>query len=521
MSKFKKFIPWLIAGAIVLLAIGIPFIASARNARASEPVDSASVTTVSVTDTIEASGAIEAQPYADLAWKTSGTVETVHVRVGDVVQAGEILMSLQAVSAPANIIAAQSDLVKAQENLEDIKYSRLQTAQSLDALDEAQRRLDELNIAAAEESSNAQYRLEQARETYDDAVRDRQKMDYAHSTDELTIEKARVDFLLAEDDYLSALKEYNKVSSKNPTNLKRVMALNRLVTARDRMDHAFDTYNWYIQDYSAEDIAQADADVAVAKAALDSALAEWERLKDGASEATIQLAEAGLEDAQTAWEEVKEGPNESDLVAAQAAVDAAQATVNSLYIISPFGGEVLAVEQHPGDVVSTGSQAITLADRSNLFIDALVDEADIAWITLGDPAVVTSDALPGVTLKGEVTLINPVGETISGLVKFPVRIQLQPLDQAIPLGATADVTILVSEVRSALAVPISAIQNDADGEFVQLVSADGSSQRLAVVSGDLVGDLVVVMGDLAAGDLVSTDNQNASGFQAPNPFGGE
>jgi multidrug efflux pump subunit AcrA (membrane-fusion protein) len=67
-------------------------------------------------------------------------------------------------------------------------------------------------------------------------------------------------------------------------------------------------------------------------------------------------------------------------------------------------------------------------------------------------------------------------------------------------------------------VPITAIQNDAQGEYVLVLQSDGSTQRVAVVSGAIVDDLVVVSGDLQVGQRVSTDR--ASSFNAPNPFGG-
>ncbi|MEP6896074.1 MAG: hypothetical protein ABI986_10745, partial [Chloroflexota bacterium] len=48
------------------------------------------VVALSVAETIEASGSLAAQPYAALNWKTTGVVEKVNVKAGDIVNSGDI-----------------------------------------------------------------------------------------------------------------------------------------------------------------------------------------------------------------------------------------------------------------------------------------------------------------------------------------------------------------------------------------------------------------------------------------------
>lgn len=238
------------------------------------------------------------------------------------------------------------------------------------------------------------------------------------------------------------------------------------------------------------------------------------------AENDLALKTAELQDAQNDYDRLKDGPNADDIMAAQAKVDAAQSTVDSMSIIAPFDGTVLYVESQPGDLVTTGESALYAADMNRLYVEAQVDESDVANVKVGQQVEVTLDALPGVTLTGSVSAINPVGEEISGLVKYTIRLDLDKLDDELftPLGTTANVTIHVSDATAALAVPITTIQNDANGEFVMLVQSDGTTRRVDVVSGAIVDDLVVVTGDLQAGDRVQVNN--ASSFNAPNPFGG-
>jgi multidrug efflux pump subunit AcrA (membrane-fusion protein) len=80
------------------------------------------------------------------------------------------------------------------------------------------------------------------------------------------------------------------------------------------------------------------------------------------------------------------------------------------------------------------------------------------------------------------------------------------------------VIIQTKAASATLAVPISAIQNDSNGEYVWVIQTDGSSARVDVVSGSIVGDVVVVTGDLKEGDRLQL--VNTSSFDAPNPLKG-
>jgi len=153
-----------------------------------------------------------------------------------------------------------------------------------------------------------------------------------------------------------------------------------------------------------------------------------------------------------------------------------------------------------------------------LYVETQVAESDVADVKVGQKADITLDALTGAAFTGKVTQINPVGEVVSGLVKYTVHIDLdKATDRSfIPLGTTANVVVHVKDATASLAVPITTVQNDSQGEYVLVVQGDGSTKRVEVVSGAIVGDLVVVTGDLKVGEHVQSNQQ--SSFNAPNPF---
>jgi len=494
-NQIKSLIPWLVTTATVIAAAALYFQPSSIPARQASPADSALVTTLEVTETVDASGYIQANSYASLAWKTAGTVEKVYVQAGEHVKAGDTLLSLQANSAAASVIAAEADLRSAQ-----LQLNALQNP------DGEARALAQVNLASAYAAWNT------LRKDLSDALS-------AHSTggdsrkyDTLTEAQADLDstldaYALSADPasqwyYWTARSQALQVAGDYDFAALTVRLRSRLdPDDADLIDDIISAQSAY--ETAAIDFVSSLEDYETA-VAINNSLATYQ-----------QSSEKLLSASQDAYEKLV-AANPQDLAAARARVSAAQATLDTLKIVAPFDGEVLAVEQHPGDIVAAGSPALILADRTSLYIDLQVDEADIARVVPGSLAAISIDTLSGQTLTGAVTWINPVGANTSGLVKYAVRIELAPAKEPLLLGATADVTIQVGGAQNALAVPASALQNDSTGEYVEVLDADGRARRVAVESGVEAGSLVVVRGDLNPGERVKARYQN--GVQAPNPL---
>jgi hypothetical protein len=164
-----------------------------------------------------------------------------------------------------------------------------------------------------------------------------------------------------------------------------------------------------------------------------------------------------------------------------------------------------------------------MANLDHLYIETQVSESDIASLKAGNPVTVTLEAVPGLELTGQVAAISALGEVDStGSVQYTLRIDIDTVaeDVFLPLGSTANLTIQVKEAAASLAVPITVIQNDAQGEYVLVVQADGSTKRVDVVTGTIAGDLVTVTGDLQEGDSLTISQNNGMPGGGSGPFGG-
>ncbi len=421
----KKTRYWVIGLVVVVVAAVVLISFNSAHASSTAAMPTGMVTTLNIAQTVQASGALAAQPSASLNWNTGGIVDQVNVKPGDLVTAGTVLMQLKTSSVSSSILSAQSDLVTAQQNL--------QNAQTSTAL------------------AQAIINLKTAQDNYNKAV-----------------------------DYLNFLENSLKVPQTETRSF--------LVTHRNM---------WMF--------------VNKTKTFKGPAPQDW--IVNAQND--LALKKGQLEDAQNAYDRLKAGASSSTVAAAQAQVDAAQATVDSMSIIAPFDGEVLFINSQPGDTVSSGTLAVNMADLTHLFVDAQVDESDVANVKVGNPVTATLDAVPGVTLTGKVAQVNPVGTVVSGLVKYTARVAFDATDAnlSLPLGTTANVSIQTKPASATLAVPVAAIQNDSQGEYVWVLR-NGTPRRVNVVGGQIVGNLVAVTGNLKAGDVVEL------GQVSNNNFGG-
>src|SRR5512141_1915474 len=125
-SKGRKALYWIAGLLVVVLIAGFAYTRLSRprvrtfqsGANATAQVTRSKVVMLDLTENVQASGSLQAQPSASLAWNTGGVVDTINVKAGDHIKAGDVLMKLKTSSVDASIISAQSDLLTAQKDLQ-------------------------------------------------------------------------------------------------------------------------------------------------------------------------------------------------------------------------------------------------------------------------------------------------------------------------------------------------------------------------------------------------------------------
>jgi HlyD family secretion protein len=82
-----------------------------------------------------------------------------------------------------------------------------------------------------------------------------------------------------------------------------------------------------------------------------------------------------------------------------------------------------------------------------------VDEIDIGPVAVGQRVSVTLDALPGISLGGQVDRIAKTAQFDSGIAAYNVTVQLDPTEAPLRVGMTANVDIVTERREDILLVP--------------------------------------------------------------------
>lgn len=250
-----------------------------------------------------------------------------------------------------------------------------------------------------------------------------------------------------------------------------------------------------------------------------------------------QNADKAVADAQdnlTAAEQAltNAGPGSPDLelkqqqvASAQAALDEALATPGNATMVAPFDGIVSAVNIVAGQTVSAGTVAIEIVDPSVVEVSATVDEIDVPQVQVGQKVTISLDALPNDEFSGVVSTISILGNSQSGVVSYPVTINLTvPSGVQLRQGMSATATITTQEVDNVLLVSSTAISGSSSTNPTVTVMVNGVPEVRAVKVGQSNGTSTQVVSGLNAGDMVvvtstSTSTSSTSSSSSRGGFG--
>jgi len=462
---------------------------------------------------VSATGVVRPVQSALLLWQVPGTVESVSVKTGDKVSAGQALASLEQTSLPRALILAGADLVEAQRALDDVLQSQTHQAQAQQAVQQAEQALeDALSPQAAQASAFKAYA--QAQKAVESAQRNLDILQTPASP--RAIDAAQATLLLWENALKSTRQEIEHVNNK----LKNASATNMTGESRDLYEallldlaqklvkyqrlyeDAQLRYQSLLQPPDQHDLEVARADLALAQAQLVHAQHEQERLKDGADPADIAVLQAQLDDARRLADRLKDGPDPDEVAAARARLAADQAALDMARQTAPFDGVITAVDVQPGDIVSAGAQAFRLDDLTALLVELKVSEVDVNRIQVGQAATLTFDGVPGVTYAGVVAEVPAVGDLVDGLVSFRIKVAVSDADSRVRPAMTASAAIVVAELKDALLIPAQSVRFLA-GQRVAYVLRDGQPVPVQVTLGlASAGEVQVLEGNLQPGEAV-------------------
>jgi multidrug resistance efflux pump len=336
----------------VVILIGLGLLAAACSGGAAATPTAEAIPTVIADSTIIAEGRLEPLHYAEIAFNSNGRVSDVLVEEGQAVKEGQELIHLGDVS-DTQYAAAQLELVSAQKALNDLAN------------------------AAGTDLAQAVIDLKQAKEDFDRA-----------------------------ENYLDYLQNADKVPQTE----------NRSYLVQTWRGYEYRTKTKHFKGPAPQDwIVEAENDLALKRAELESAQRTYDRLKGGADAEQLAVLEARLH--------------------------AAEAGLAAFSVVAPFDGVVADLPARLGGSINAGQSAVTLADFSEWLVKTTdLTEIDVVALEEGQPVIVTLDALPEAELTGAILSIGQTYAENQGDIVYEVTILLDETHPAMRWGMTAAVT---------------------------------------------------------------------------------
>lgn len=532
------------AGAVVLVAAG-GGVALAVGASDDGRYRTATAERASVEQVIDTVGTIASANRRDASFSVAGTVADVLVTVGQDVGAGDVLATLDTQALQDEVERAQADLAAAQQQLSDhldaqtssdstpSTSSPTTSADTDEPADDPTAPADPadpaVERAAAEVRAAQQALLDQYRPTADALTASGESVSTSQATCAAFLAVVAGD--VETPDPAPTATEPPATDPTDPTD------------ATDATDApATDEPSTEEPDPTAVEQALADC-----QAALTGAL-DAQTATDAEQQALLTLAAALDEAVQTLQDAVAQSSSRSStttpstsspstdtpstetpssstqspsgpdtattvtaatIVADQAAIDLAEANVALAQsrlpfatLTSPIAGTVAAVSLAPGDPVTASSTTavVTVLGPDGYTVTTSVPLTSIDIVTVGQTARVTTPSTD-TTLTGTVSSIGILDTSTTADPAYTVELAVDPTDEKLYDGASAQVRITVAGADEVLTVPTSAVHVDGTTATVQVL-ADGAPTEVTVTRGAVGAERTEITDGLAVGDEV-------------------
>ena len=383
----------------LLFILGACLLAACSAMQPSAPVPpTPTLTPIDVSNSaIVAEGKIVPKDSVKLSFASSGQVEEVLVKKGDLIHSGDVIARLgNRKQLEAAIIAAEQELLAAQQAYNAL-FDNLPTAQN-----------------------QALQALNQARPAEHDA--ENHLTGISGSASQADIDTASAQVVFARNALDTAEKNYAPYSGRPENDLNRARLQIALSNARKAYDAAVRKYN-----------------------SLVGTVNDFDRKQ---SQTNLLIAQNNLKLAQDTYDKLQKGPDPDEVAAAKARIGTAQAqlasskdSLNNLELRATIDGTVVDLNLKAGEFVAPGTPVISLVDFSQWYIETdNLTELEVVNVAVGQGASIVPDALPEVQLTGKVESISNVFEEKQGDVTYTTRILIDNTDPRLRWGMTAVVT---------------------------------------------------------------------------------
>lgn len=494
-----------VAAAAVLVAVIVP--RRSRSASADLAYTQEKLGRRDIVNVYDGSGTINAADSYTVKSLVTGTVLTADFELGDSIEKGDILYTIDISDVENNLASAQLSVEQAQRNYDDIA--------------------DMQNVRTRISGEVSSFAVAAG-----DAVQAGQTVATIRDTSVMLL---AVDFPAAEAQSFVA----GQAAQVMPdTTFETLNGTIRSVSGADPSgDASLMTCTVTIAVPNAGSLTTAQAAVAQVNgvSSLNSAHFTYQREETVVAAASGTVSELCVKEGSTVRQDDvilritgkdldKQTKNAADsLRAAELQMSSAEKTISHYTIDAPISGTIVDKKVKAGDKLSANDTAMqnlcTIYDMSHLEMKLNVDELKIRSLEVGQEVDITADAVPGETYKGVISSILVAGTTANGSTSYPVTVRIDDMGELLP-GMNATAKITTASVKNVLALPNAALVR---GSYV-LVTKDSPSAANAetsmtapdgyvyvkVTTGISDDDYIEVKSGLQEGDTIAYDNSSVS-----------
>ena len=467
-KRHKKFTALLVVLALAA-AIVLRFLPQKGAAQGSTVsfVRTTTLQKTSLENSVSTTGTVESANVSTVTTDLKYTVKSVNVQVGDTVQAGDVICTLDTEDL-------EKQIERAKESLTD------QTEQTQEAYDKALKSYNE------------------AKKDYDDAVTaaDDAEDDYYDSWDDLNAAVNQVSALQAE--YDRAEKELSDALS----------AYNAALTAYGAgSPEALAAETTYKEKQGAVQTAQADLQNAQSITgyqslvqAKDQAVAAWAQSKTAKEQAEKQL--------ETASDNLDTAKKNLDKSGSSDTLKDLQEQLTKCTLTAETSGTVTSLNATVGSICS--DTVATIQDTNDLKVAVTIQEYDVPNVSIGMKARITSDATDG-EISGTLTQVSPTATAATSATAagqgssstsgtFSAEVSVDGASSGLLIGMNANVEIVQSTTDNVFVVPYDAVGTEADGTKYVMVKtggegADATFEKVTVTTGAENDYYIEISGD--------------------------
>ena len=506
----KKLPGWVIVpiiAGVAVAGIGISaLVGGGENKSAAQNLSVVEVKKESIKEVYNSSGTIESENTKTYYSPVTAPIANLNAKVGQIVQAGDLLVTFDTTNLERDNQQAQLNLQSAYNTSQ---AARDKNAQAIDAANAANAELANQANALADQVNALKAQMDAAKATYDANAA-------ANASSETQTRIAELQGQIAElntqiRNYQNTIQTLSVVYEGSGKTYSEAIATpeDKRTDAQKKLISDIDTYNAAVAELPNAQASLAaaeseltslntvdDAGYAALAAQYESAYAQWEAAYNAANAAASQSS-AGMSSSEMANLAISDNLAELAAMSQSELLDKAREGMKA-----DMSGVIASVEVLQTNAAAQGAAVFSIASTENVRVKVDISPDDYEKMTVGTPATIT---IGEHKYEGTLENVNRIAtNNAKGNPVIGAQIHISNPDEYICIGATAKVSMTVAQSDNVLTVPIECINTSTSGDFVFVIE-NGTVKKKPVELGTASTTAIEVKSGLKEGDQVVND----------------